>query len=144
MPLVWLIPLVLQERLIIACKQASFLVNTYRAGPSHFGALGKTRFCPPPLNLGFVAPGARNKIDPPYFSVYIFLPKRWHIENFRGGKGQKKKKKKKKRPITNLFVLGYAKLLILYFLRLARFCAPTCWRPRWSPSSPNGRAALNT
>ncbi len=38
--------------------------------------------------------GARGKLAPPYFSVYIFLPTGWHFENLRSEKWQAKKTKK--------------------------------------------------
>ena len=41
-------------------------------------------------------PGARNKMAPLYFSVCIFLPKGWPLENLRGEKWQAKKQTKTK------------------------------------------------
>ena len=95
--------------------------------------------------------GGRNKMGPPYFYVYIFVPKAWPLEKFCGDlhlwctclwayvfiRPT----------VLQMYLFWCAKWLILYFLHLARFCTPLevvpgrrGWRPMRSHSSPNGRA----
>ncbi len=82
-----------------------------------------------------------------YFSVYIFLPNGWSLETLRGEKWQKREFHARSnvshlqirgmsydlsfyiKTYQKCICFGYAKWLILYFLPLARFCAPWKWRP---------------
>ena len=96
-----------------------------------------------------MAPRARNRMSPTYFSVYIFLPKGWPLENLRGEKWERKTdftfhtrfvlthNAQKQFKLTNhgqqdrssglsqLFFLLVCQMVDpIFFLHLPRFCAP--------------------
>ncbi len=113
-----------------------------------------------------MASGARNKMAPLIFLSAIFCQTLDPCKTCPPKIAKKKKKKKKKdftyfrhvfnaqntfNSLTNhehywvyiykayqkCYCFGYAKWLLIYFLHMARFCAPSRWRPGQVPPPPS-------